>query len=66
VTAHLVVCCDGTPTVRPTIPLGRCRAFLAQRSSDGVHMDELRAAGWSRIAVDTHLCHDCTRAATSS
>lgn len=64
-TALLVVCCNGTPAVRPTIPLGRCRAFLTLRSTDGVRMYELRAAGWSRSAPNTHLCQDCTRAAAA-
>jgi hypothetical protein len=62
-TTRLLVCCDGTPEVRPTITLGRCRGFLPLRHTDGVHMDELRTAGWSRPSTGRHLCPACTHAA---
>ena len=60
-TARVLVCCDGTPAIRPTITTGRCRAFLPTRATLPDRARELaHAQGWTG-GPGHDLCPACSR-----
>ena len=57
----MVVRCDGTPDIRPTLPIGQCRAAYPARATDPAEaVDEAVARGWRRHRGE-HLCPSCSR-----
>lgn len=60
-TVALIIRCDGTPAIRPTIPLGQCRAAYPARSLEPVAaLTEAHERGWSSPG-DKDLCPSCSR-----
>lgn len=57
----LMVRCDGTPEIRPTIPLGRCRAAYPAKAVEPVEaLAEAQEHGWKSHG-DKELCPSCAR-----
>jgi hypothetical protein len=65
VTLLVVVSCDGTRADRPTMALGRCRAFLPLPFVDALTLAELTGAAGYRVDGDRVLCPACARSAAS-
>ena len=64
-TVRLLVACDGTRADRPTMALGRCRAYLPTRAATVfAARDEALAAGWHCDLAGRDLCPDCARGAS--
>lgn len=60
-TLAYVVRCEGTPDVRPTIPLGQCRSAYPARATDpDLALTEARQHGWKRHG-GKDLCPSCSR-----
>lgn len=60
-TLALIIRCDGTPEVRPTIPLGRCRAAYPARATELFEaLAEAREYGWE-VRGTLHYCPSCGR-----
>jgi hypothetical protein len=57
----VLLSCDGTPAVRPSIPLERCRAFLTLPINPAEAADKANAAGWLKSPAGA-LCPGCARA----
>lgn len=58
----IVVCCDGTPEDRPSIPLGQCRAsFPTAAPLKWMAVGQAQKKGWS-LDGERNLCPSCTGA----
>lgn len=56
-----MVRCDGTPDIRPTIPLGQCRAAYPARATDPHDaIVEATQHGWTSYGLKD-LCPSCSR-----
>jgi hypothetical protein len=60
-TLLVVLSCDGTPDDRPTMALGRCRAFLPLPFADPQTLAEATVAAGYRVHAGRYLCPACGR-----
>lgn len=60
-TIALIIRCDGTPAIRPTISLGQCRAAYPAEATDPEEaLAEAYEHDWEPFGEE-HLCPSCAR-----